>query len=138
MRLVLPALLLAVALAGCRVEPRSSAPPQAPAASPAAEAPRPPAAPRPVSGDPADNPIVLYVTEWCPYCAQAREYMAAEGVPHTVVDIEKDPAGRERFLAINEAIGGQGGIPIVAVGPQTMQGWNAEAAREMLDSAGYP
>ena len=130
MRLVVPALLLAVAATGCRLESRSAAPAPAPAAqAPAAPAP----APLPVSDDPADNPVVLYVTEWCPYCAQAREYMSAENIPHTVVDIEKDPEGARAY----QALGGDGGIPLVAIGPQTMKGWSAEVAREMLDSAGY-
>ena len=77
--------------------------------------------------------VVLYVTEWCPYCAQARDYMAAEGVPHRVVDIEKDAAGAREYAAR----GGDGGIPLVAVGNRTMNGWSAEHARGLLDAAGY-
>ena len=126
MRFALPALLLALALGGCRLELRA---PEA-AAAPAAEAP-----PAPAATDPAGQPgeVVLYVTEWCPYCAQARDYMEAEGVPHRVVDIEKDAEGAREY----QALGGDGGIPLVAVGPNVMRGWSAEAARQMLDAEGY-
>ena len=143
----LPVLLLALAaLAGCRLESRAPALPDAADASGVApsarDAPPPPPGTQPASppdalvntttpdGKPA---VVLYVTEWCPYCAQAREYMAAEDVPHRIVDIEKDPEGARAY----QALGGDGGIPLVAVGTEVMKGWSADMAAQMLAQAGY-
>lgn len=128
--LVLPLAALAVLASGCRVEPRAT-PADAPAETVTPAAPRPAAdAVRP----PGEKPeVVLYVTEWCPYCAQARDYMAEQNIPHRVVDIEASAEGAEEY----QAMGGQGGIPLVAVGTETIEGWSAEAAREMLDAAGY-
>ena len=132
MRLPVLLLLALVAVAGCRLEPRAEAPADAPPPSaPGLEAPAPPSAPPAAADGTAE--VVLYVTEWCPYCAQAREYMAAEGVPHRVVDIEKDPAGAREY----QARGGDGGIPLVAVGDNVMKGWSPEVAEEMLAAAGY-
>ena len=133
MRTLLFAVALAVVAVGCRIEPRL------PETAPAAEAPPPAtppsAAPFPSAQTAADGKpeVVLYVTEWCPYCRQARDYMTAENVPHRVVDIEKDAAGAQEYVAL----GGDGGIPLVAVGREVMNGWSPEAARGMLDNAGY-
>ena len=135
MRLLpLLALLLAV---GCRVEPREPSAPETPAAqapAPLAEPARQPAAASEPGVAPGERPeVVLYVTEWCPYCKQAREYMAAEGVPHRVVDIEASAEGAREY----QERGGTGGIPLVAVGAETIEGWSAGVARQMLDGAGY-
>ena len=129
MRLSLIALLL---LAGCQAGDSAA---DAPAVQPVAEtAPAPPPTPAGEPLGPDGKPeVVLYVTEWCPYCAQARDYMAEEGVPHRIVDIEKDEAGAREYAAR----GGTGGIPLVAVGIETMEGWSADYARQMLDAAGY-
>ena len=128
--------LLATLVVGCRFEAR------APAEDPATVTAQPP--PPDTPGEfsdavvntttPDGKPeVVLYVTEWCPYCAQAREYMAAEDVPHRIVDIEKDAAGAAEY----QARGGTGGIPLVAVGAESIQGWSEEIAARMLTEAGY-
>jgi glutaredoxin len=134
MRSALLLLLFATAAVGCRFEAR-----------PAAEDPSLVTAEAPgLSGEFSDSvvntttpdgkpAVVLYVTEWCPYCAQAREFMAAENIPHEVIDIEKDAAGAAAY----QALGGTGGIPLVAVGQNTIQGWSEAAATQMLTEAGY-
>ncbi len=126
-------LLLAVATAGCSSEAgQDPAEPVQPTDAQASVAPGP--APGAVSKATSGKPeVVLYVTEWCPYCSQAREYMTAEGVPHRVVDIEASAEGQAEY----RAMGGTGGIPLVAVGTETIEGWSADWARERLDAAGY-
>ncbi|WP_412068164.1 glutaredoxin family protein [Rubrivirga sp. IMCC43871] len=146
MRFSLFTLLFVVAVSGCRFESR--APMDASVAEEAGEAPAArPVLPPPPGTQPSPPPdaltnpatvdgkaeVVLYVTEWCPYCAQAREYMATNEIPHRVVDIEKDPEGQREYAAR----GGTGGIPLVAVGLRAMEGWNAYVAQGMLDDAGY-
>ncbi len=128
MRSSFAVLLIASALAGCHFEARPAAPEPVAAASPITTAPVPPRLT--ADGKPE---VVLYVTEWCPYCRAAREYMAAEDIPHRIVDIEKDSTGAQEYMAL----GGDGGIPLVAVGSDVMKGWSPEYARNMLDAAGY-
>ncbi|MGB3543203.1 glutaredoxin family protein [Rubrivirga sp.] len=77
--------------------------------------------------------VVVYVTSWCPYCRQAREYLAAEEIPHRVVDIEASEAGAQEYAAR----GGTGGIPLVVVGDEAIEGWSAQATDELLTAAGY-
>ena len=139
MRTLLPILLVAL-VAGCHFEPRDApadeavagdaAPAQA-EGPPARPAVTPPAAPAVAPGDRPE--VVLYVTEWCPYCSQARDFMAEQQIPHRVVDIEASAENSAEY----QAMGGTGGIPLVAVGTETIEGWSAGAARQMLDAAGY-
>ena len=138
MRLSLLSLVLLLTAAGCRIEPRAAdAPAAEPAVLPGAAVAEPARQPdqRPAEAvPPGERPeVVLYVTEWCPYCKQAREYMDAEGVPHRVVDIEASDENRREY----QARGGRGNIPLVAVGTETIEGWSADVARQMLDAAGY-
>jgi len=126
MRSALFVLLFAVAAVGCRFETRVAS--QAPVA--AAPAPTTPTTQLTADSKPE---VVLYVTEWRLYCKAAREYMTAENVPHRIVDIEKDSTGAQQYMAL----GGDGGIPLVAVGTSVMKGWSPEGARGMLDAAGY-
>lgn len=129
------ALLALALLAGCQ-----TAPPETPEPAPVLEvapAPEPDAgASAPVAdvGASAVRPeVVVYVTSWCPYCRQAREYLEAEDVPHRVVDIEASEAGAREYAAR----GGTGGIPLVAVGDRTIEGWSAQATDDLLAAAGY-
>lgn len=123
-RVVFSAVLLAAV--GCQpdVEPES--------APVVAEAAAPTAAPSPAAPSEGAEGVVVYVTEWCPYCRQAREYLDAEGVPYTAVDIEESEAA---YAAYQEA-GGTGGIPLVVIGETTMEGWSQEATEEALEGAG--
>ena len=145
MRLFPLLLLLGVlTVAGCHFEPRTDASASAEVDLDNAQLVEAADAPASVneSGDPAQQPtevdgerpeVVLYDTEWCPYCAQAREYMAAENIPHRIVDIEASQEASAEY----QRMGGTGGIPLVAVGTETIEGWSAERARQMLDAAGY-
>ena len=146
MRASLLFVLALAVLTGCKLEPRQPVGAAEPTAEGVAPAPMPDRPPPPGT-QPAPPPdaltntttpdgkaaVVLYVTEWRPYCRAAREYMAAEDIPHTVVDIEKDEAGAREY----QARGGTGGIPLVAVGTNVMEGWNEDIARDMLDKGGY-
>ena len=84
MRFAFLALLL-VAVTGCRFEARPAA--EDPAPAPAAAAPGEFSDSLVETTTPDGKPaVVLYVTEWCPYCAQAREFMDAEPTVRYLVD----------------------------------------------------
>ncbi len=38
--------------------------------------------------------VVVYVTSYCPYCHRARALLDKKGVPHRVIDVERDDAKR--------------------------------------------
>ena len=43
--------------------------------------------------------VLMYVTDWCPYCDRARSLLAEKGVSVEEIDVEADPAAREEMRA---------------------------------------
>lgn len=120
MRLLLLPLLALAVLTGCRLEPRQA---------PEATTPDTPAA---VTQPVSDADVTVYLTEWCPYCRQTREYLDEIGVEYTAVDIESSPEA----LAEYQGQGGTGGIPLVVIGDTRIEGYSIPAFDEALDRAG--
>ena len=76
--------------------------------------------------------VKMYATDWCPYCKQAREYFARNGIAYVELDIEKSETAR----AEHKGIGGKG-IPVILVGSERMNGFSEQRMAQMLKSAGY-
>jgi len=76
-----------------------------------------------------DVKVVLYGTEWCGYCAQARDYLNERGVAFTDLDIETS----ERAKREHAALGGQG-VPLILVGDHKLKGYNAQSLKAAVDS----
>jgi glutaredoxin len=75
--------------------------------------------------------VIMYATDWCPYCRQAREHFARQGIAYREVDIEKSAAGRAEY----DRLGGRG-VPLILVGSRRMQGFRVESFDRLLRSAG--
>ena len=43
--------------------------------------------------------VVMYVTDWCPYCERARSLLAGKGVAVEEIDVESVPEAREEMRA---------------------------------------
>jgi glutaredoxin 3 len=43
--------------------------------------------------------IVMYVTDWCPYCARARGLLEAKGVAVREIDVEAVPGAQAEMVA---------------------------------------
>ncbi|HEY0584542.1 MAG TPA: glutaredoxin family protein [Pseudoduganella sp.] len=72
---------------------------------------------------PAKMPyVVMYATATCPYCAKARSYMAARGIPY-----EERSAGNSLEF---RQLGGRG-VPLFVIGPEVLHGFSPAA----LDAA---
>jgi len=67
---------------------------------------------------PASAQVVLYAASWCPYCQQARAYLARSGIPYKEVDIDS-PAGRAAFAAA-----GGGGVPLLVFRGDQLRGYS--------------
>jgi glutaredoxin len=62
----------------------------------------------------------MYATDWCPHCARAREHFRKNGIDYVEHDIEKSPQARSE----HQRLGGRG-VPLILVGEQRMNGFNA-------------
>ncbi|MFJ3482418.1 glutaredoxin family protein [Pseudomonas sp. NPDC090202] len=65
--------------------------------------------------------VVLYATDWCGYCKQARRFLDSKGIPYTEYDIEKSAEGRKAY----EALGGRG-IPLIDVNGTLIRGFSPD------------
>ena len=57
--------------------------------------------------------VVMYATDWCPYCARARRLLEEKGVPFEEIDVEARPEGRAEMI---ERSGGRSSVPQIFIG----------------------
>ena len=76
--------------------------------------------------------VRIYTAVWCGYCRKAKAHLAGRGVPFEEVDVEASQRGRSEFVQI----GGRG-VPVILVGDQRMDGFDAQGLDAMLAGAGY-
>jgi glutaredoxin len=75
----------------------------------------------------AGNPIVMYSTTTCPYCAKTRHLFASKGVKFTEYQIDKSEAANADFI-----IKGGIGVPLLYIGERRIDGYREAAIREAL------
>lgn len=79
--------------------------------------------------DASGNPrVVMYATEWCGYCKQAREYFADNGIDYVEFDIEKDRSAKRDFDALLGS-----GTPLLYHGYARAVGFNKRQVDNQLD-----
>jgi glutaredoxin 3 len=72
-----------------------------------------------------ENGVVLYTTEPCGFCRQAKALLQARGVDYAEINLAKDPAGRSDLVALT----GQMTFPQIVVGQRAIGGF-----RELLEA----
>jgi len=73
--------------------------------------------------------VLLYVTNWCPYCARARTLLGEKGVAFEEIDVDAVPGARNEM----QARSGRHTVPQIFIGGEHIGG--AEDL-EALDEAG--
>ncbi len=73
--------------------------------------------------------VVLYTTDWCPYCARARGLLELKGVAYTEIDVDAVPGARDEMMAR----GGGDTVPQIFIGSRPVGGSDELQA---LDAAG--
>lgn len=76
--------------------------------------------------------VVIYTTEWCPYCAQLRQDLAASKVPYTEYDVEKSLQGQLGMWALHRR-----GVPVSAIGSKVVYGYQVDRIAPALGDLGY-
>jgi glutaredoxin 3 len=72
-----------------------------------------------------ENGVVLYTTEPCGFCRQAKTLLKTRGVDFSEVNLAKDPDGRAELVALT----GQLTFPQIVVGERAIGGF-----RELLEA----
>jgi glutaredoxin len=86
---------------------------------------------RDTSAAKAKEKVRIYTAVWCGYCKRAKAHLAAKGVAYDEMDVETSERGRSEFAQL----GGRG-VPVILVGNQRMDGFDASGLDAMLASAG--
>jgi glutaredoxin 3 len=73
--------------------------------------------------------IVMYTTNWCPYCERARKLLKSKGATFNEIDVESAAEKRAEMLSRS----GRRTVPQIFIGDQHVGGSDDLAA---LDSAG--
>ena len=63
--------------------------------------------------------VVMYSTEWCGYCKQAKKYFIANRIPFVEYDIEKNPQAKQRYGRL-----GATGVPVILYKGKRMNGFS--------------
>lgn len=81
-----------------------------------------------------DFPVVLYTSPDCgPMCRDARDSLAKRGIPFREVSVADEKTAAELKTATGKAT-----VPTLTVGRDSMAGFDPEAWKSALDTAGYP
>ena len=92
-----------------------------------------PSAPTPSAPTSAAPRVVMYATDWCPYCSRARQLLSRKGVAFEEIDIEMSPEARARMRARS----GRTSVPQIFIGDTHVGGCDdlhALEARGALDA----
>ena len=66
----------------------------------------------------------MYMTDWCPYCTKAREYIRSQGVHLVEYNIERDRSYAEEMIG---KTGGRRGVPVIDIEGIVLRGYNPQA-----------
>ncbi|WP_394203243.1 glutaredoxin family protein [Shewanella waksmanii] len=67
----------------------------------------------------SDKPVIMYGTDWCPVCANTRDYFAANNISYTEFNPEKDQQAQQRFTELSA-----NAYPVIIIGNKRIIGLN--------------
>jgi glutaredoxin len=70
-----------------------------------------------------NHKVVMYATQWCPYCARARSFFKSHNIDYLERDIEHDAEAERIFQDVLHAQG----IPVIVIGDEVIRGYDEEA-----------
>lgn len=76
-------------------------------------------------------PVIMYTTQWCPYCHQARLYFKRHAFSYIEYDIEASAENQANYQALNGI-----GLPLILVGDKRMEGFSPRSFEDLLRQAG--
>lgn len=62
--------------------------------------------------------VVMYATDWCPYCRRARQLLEGKGVAYEEIDVEMSPDARAEM----QRRSGRTSVPQIFIGERHVGG----------------
>ena len=76
--------------------------------------------------------IVIYTTDWCPYCNSLRIHLDHNKIPYKEYDSEKSIAGITGMWALRAR-----GVPVSVIGPNVVYGYDIDTINQSLVELGF-
>jgi len=76
--------------------------------------------------------IVIYTTDWCPYCNSLRIHLNSNKIPFKEYDSEKSIAGITGMWSLRAR-----GVPVSVIGPKVVYGYDIDTINQSLIELGY-
>ncbi|MFK7795102.1 MAG: glutaredoxin domain-containing protein [Gammaproteobacteria bacterium] len=76
--------------------------------------------------------VVIYTTEWCPYCTALKSTLNQYRIPFTEHDTEKSIQGIAGYWALSAH-----GVPVSVIGEEVIHGYDGQIITDALVGAGY-
>lgn len=73
--------------------------------------------------------VVLYATDWCPYCEKTRTLLAAKGIPYQEMNIETSTEARSQYQRLAAH-----GVPVLLVAGEIIRGYQPTQMEAVLDA----
>ncbi len=64
--------------------------------------------------------VVIYGTDYCPYCRQAEKFFETRSIPFKAIDVTCDQAMREKLVELT----GQRTVPQIFIGGESIGGYS--------------
>lgn len=69
--------------------------------------------------------VKVYSATWCPYCRQLKQFLAENGIPASITEVDRLPkAEQERAQAEMKRLTGKVSYPTVVIGDQAVAGFS--------------
>lgn len=78
----------------------------------------------------SDIQVVMYMTDWCPYCKKAGKYLKSLGVHLTEYNIEKDQSKKNEMKSLS---GGSGMVPLIDIEGVIIRGYVPEEIKAAVE-----
>jgi glutaredoxin len=72
--------------------------------------------------------VEIYVTDWCPYCVQAIQFLKDNRVPYVAYNIEKNSEAAKR----KERLTSRQGVPFAVINGKKIYGFSAQIYSQAL------
>lgn len=73
--------------------------------------------------------VIMYMTDWCPYCVKAREYIKSLGVQLVEYNVERN---RDKALESQQKAGRKG-VPVIDVEGIIIPGYSPQAIKAAVE-----
>ncbi|WP_370279468.1 glutaredoxin domain-containing protein [Pontibacterium sp.] len=70
--------------------------------------------------------VIMYSTQWCPYCQKARRYFKRNKIPFREYDVETTSKGRRDFKTLRAR-----GVPVILIGHKRMNGFSEKSFEQL-------